>query len=79
MSSIWEDIGGLGLVPARAMRATAAECLLPVTGHAIRKHLCDRGVGAGVAPEFPPRRNSELIGKPGRTTDGAVSLEFDCD
>jgi hypothetical protein len=29
------EIGGLGLVPARTMRATAAECLLPFTSHAI--------------------------------------------
>jgi len=43
------------------MRATAAECLLPVTGQAIRKHLRDRGVGAGVAPEFMANRNSELV------------------
>ncbi|MGP0038236.1 MAG: hypothetical protein ACLP4R_27270 [Solirubrobacteraceae bacterium] len=44
------------------MRATAAECLLPVTSQAIRKHLRDRGVGAGVAPEFMAERNSELVG-----------------
>ncbi len=50
LSSIGEEIGGLGLVPARTMRATAAECLLPVTSQAIRKHLRDRGVGAGVHP-----------------------------
>ena len=43
------------------MRATAAECLLPVMSQAIRKHLRDRGVGAGVAPEFMAKRNSELI------------------
>ena len=61
-SSIGEEIGGLGLVPARTMRATAAECLLPVTSQAIRKHLRDRGVGASVAPEFIAKRNSELVG-----------------
>ena len=44
------------------MRATAGECLLRVTSQAIRKHCCDRGVGAGVAPEFMPKRNSELVG-----------------
>ena len=60
--SIGEEIGGLGLVPARTMRATAAECLLPVTSQAIRKHLRDHGVGAGVAPEFMTKRNSELVG-----------------
>ena len=47
---------------AWTIRATAAECLLPVTGQAIRKHLRDRGVGAGVAPEFMAERNSELVG-----------------
>ncbi len=31
VSSIGEEIGVLWLVPARTMRATAAECLLPVT------------------------------------------------
>ncbi|MGA8334840.1 MAG: hypothetical protein WB761_08865 [Solirubrobacteraceae bacterium] len=44
------------------MRATAGECFLRVTSQAIRKHLCDRGVGAGVAPEFMAKRNSELVG-----------------
>jgi hypothetical protein len=40
------------------MRATAAECLQPFTCQAIRKHLCDCGVGAGVAPDFMTKRNS---------------------
>jgi hypothetical protein len=44
------------------MKATAAECLLPVTSQAIRKHLRDRGVGAGVAPQFMAKRNAELVG-----------------
>ena len=44
------------------MRATAARCLLPVTSHAIRKHLRDRGECAGVAPEFIAKRNSEHVG-----------------
>ena len=61
-----EEIGGLGLVSAWTIRATAAECLPPVTSQAIRKHLRDRGVGAGVAPEFMAERNSELVG----TRDG---------
>ena len=60
-SSIWEEIGVLWLVPARTMRATAAECLLPLTSHAIRKHLRDRGAGAGVAPYFMTKRDSELV------------------
>jgi hypothetical protein len=59
-SSIGEEMGVLGLVPARTMRATAAECLLPVTSQAIRRHRRDRGVGAGVAPDFMTKRNSEL-------------------
>jgi hypothetical protein len=61
-SSIGEEIGGRGLVPARTMRATAAECLLCVTSQAMRKHLRDPGVGAGVAPEFMAKRDSELVG-----------------
>jgi hypothetical protein len=60
-TSIGEEIGVLWLVPAWTMRATAAECLLPVTSQAIRKHFRDRGVGAGVAPEFMAERNSELV------------------
>jgi hypothetical protein len=43
------------------MRATAAQCLLGVTSQAIRKRFRDRGVGAGVAPEFMAKRNSELV------------------
>ena len=65
-SSIGEEIAGRGLVPARTMRATVAECLLRVTSQAIRKHLRDRGVGAGVAPEFMAKRDSELVGIRGR-------------
>jgi hypothetical protein len=61
-SSIGEEIGGLRLVPAWTTRATAAECLLPVTSQAIRNHLRDRGVGAGVAPEFIAKRYSEPVG-----------------
>ena len=44
------------------MRATAAECLLPFTSHAIRKRPRGRGVGAGVAPDLMAKRNSELVG-----------------
>ena len=62
LSSIGEEIGGLELVPAPNMRATAAECLLSVGSQAIRKHLRDRGVGVGVAPDFMTKRNSELVG-----------------
>ena len=58
------------------MRATAAECLLPVTSQAIRKHLRDRGVGAGVAPEFMAKRNSELVGIRGWRADDAERPEI---
>jgi len=61
-SSIGAEIGGLGLVPARTMRATAAECLLPATSQGIRKHLRDHGVGAGVAPDLMTKRAAELVG-----------------
>ena len=61
LSSIGDEMGVLGLVPARTMRATAAECLLPVTSQAIRKHRRDRGVCAGVAPDFMTKRNSALV------------------
>jgi hypothetical protein len=67
-------MGGLGLVPARTMRATAADCLLPLSSQAIRKHLRDRGVGAGVAPEFLAKRNSQLVGiRDGAPTTPSVS------
>jgi hypothetical protein len=59
-SSIGEEIGGLGLVPAPTMRANAAERLLPVTSQAIRKHLRDRGAGAGAPAEFMPKQNFAL-------------------
>jgi hypothetical protein len=73
-SSIGEEMGGLGLVPARTMRATAADCSLPLSSQAIRKHLRDRGVGAGVAPEFLAKRNSELVGiRDGAPTTPSVS------
>jgi len=36
--------------------------LLPVTSHAIRTHLRDRGVCAGVAPQFIAKRSSQLVG-----------------
>ena len=54
-------MGVLWLVPARTMRASAADCLLPVTSQAIRKHLSDRGACTGVAPEFVAKRYSELV------------------
>jgi hypothetical protein len=71
-----EEIGGLGLVLVRTMRATAAERLLPVTSQASRKHLGDRGIGGGVAPEFMTKRNSKLVGirDGGPTTPGVPRL-----
>jgi hypothetical protein len=67
-------MGGLGLVPARTMRATAADCLLSLSSQAIRKHLRDRGVGAGVAPEFLAKHNSQLVGiRDGAPTTPSVS------
>ena len=69
-------MGGLGLVPARTMRATAADCLLPLSSQAIRKHLRDRGVGAGVAPEFLAKRNSELVDIRGAANDDAPVLRL---
>jgi hypothetical protein len=44
------------------MRATAADCLLPVTSQAIRKHIRDRAAATGVAPDFTTKRNLELVG-----------------
>jgi hypothetical protein len=76
VSSIGEEIGGLGLMPARTMRATAAECLLPVTSHAIRKRLRAAPVDA--------RRGTRVYGKaqlracrhPRRSADDAQRPEF---
>jgi hypothetical protein len=78
-SSIREGIGAAGLVPARTMKATAAECLLPVTSQAIRKHLRDRGVGAGVSPQFMAKRNAELVGiRDGGPTTPSVRKLANC-
>jgi hypothetical protein len=60
----------------RTMRATAAECLLSFLSQAIRKRLRDRGVGAGVAPEFMTKRNSEPVGIRGRSTADAERPEI---
>ena len=48
----------------------------PVTSQAIRKHLRDRGVGAGVAPEFRPKQNSALVGHDGWMVDDAPCPEI---
>jgi hypothetical protein len=48
--------------------------LAALTSQAIRKHLRDRGVGAGVAPEFIAKRNSQLVGiRDGAPTPPGVS------
>lgn len=75
-SSIGEEIGGLGLVPARTMRATAAECLLLVTSQAIRKHLGDHGVGAGVAPDFDDKARLRARRHPRRSAADAERPEI---
>ena len=43
---------------------------------AIGKHLRDRGAGAGVPPEFVPKRHSELSGNRRRRLDNAVRPEI---
>ena len=55
---------------------TAPECLLAARARRISKRGCPRTVGAGVAPEFPPKQNYELIGNGGRTADDAASPEI---
>src|SRR5205807_1730294 len=57
-------------------RATAPGRLLAGASQAIGKHLRDRTVGLGVAPEFRPKRNSALIGSPHRSADDAARLEI---
>jgi len=50
--------------------------LLAHTGQTIRNHLRDPTVGAGVAPEFMPKRNSEPIVNRGRIADDAARLHI---
>jgi hypothetical protein len=50
--------------------------LLAGASQAIGKRLCDRIVGTTVAPEFVPKRNSELSGSRGLSADDAVRLEI---
>jgi hypothetical protein len=50
--------------------------LLAGTSQAIGKRLRDRTVGLGVAPEFMPKRNSELIGNRGWDVDDAARPEI---
>jgi hypothetical protein len=76
VSSIGEEMGGLGLMPARPMSATAAECLLPVTSQAIRKRVRAAPVDA--------RRGTRVYGKaqlrarrhPRRSADDAERPEI---
>ena len=58
------------------MRATAPGCSLLCASHAIGKHLRDRGAGAGVPPEFMPKRHSEPSGNRRRRLDNAVRPEI---
>jgi SAM-dependent methyltransferase len=56
--------------------ATAAGRLPAGRSQAIGKHLRDRADGAGIAPEFMPKRNSKQIGPAGRTAYPAQRLDF---
>jgi hypothetical protein len=71
-----EEIGGLGLVPAGTMRATAAECLLPVASQAIRKHLRDRGVGAQGRTRVHGKAQLRARRHPRLRAEDAVRLEI---
>ena len=56
-----------GAAGARSVtRATAPGCLLAGTTQAIGKRLRGGTVGVDVAPEFMPKRNSELVVRGGR-------------
>jgi hypothetical protein len=57
-------------------RAPALGRLLAGTSQAICKRVHGRIIGAGVAPEFMPKRNFELIGSHGRRPDDAVPPEI---
>lgn len=57
-------------------KATALGRLLASTTEAFGKHLRGHIVGAGVAPEFMPKRNSALIGNGGRAIDDSARLEI---
>jgi hypothetical protein len=50
--------------------------LLPFSSQAIRKRVRDRGVGAGVTPEFMTKRNSQLVGIRGRIAADAERAEI---
>ena len=50
--------------------------LLAGTSQAFCKRLRGRTFGAGVAPEFMPKRNSKLIGTRGRTAGDGRRLEI---
>jgi len=50
--------------------------LLAGASQAIGKRLWGRIVGTSVAPEFVPKRNSELSGSRGLGADDAVRLEI---
>ena len=72
-SSNWEEIRPLDVAPARSRERQRRGRLLAGTSQAIGKRLRDRTVGTGVAPEFMPKRNSELSGNgAGRSTTWRV-------
>jgi hypothetical protein len=50
--------------------------LLAGRSQAIGKHLRDPMVSAGVAPEFAPKRNSELSVSRGLSADDVVPVEY---
>ena len=63
-----------GRAHAQAVRATAPECLLAARVERMSKRGRRCTVGGGIAPEFPAKRNFELIGNvPGRPTTRRLS------
>lgn len=76
LSSIGEEARGLDRAPARPMNATALDRLLGGARQVIGKRPRGRTVGAGVAPEFMPKRSCAPIGNGARTGDDASSLEI---
>jgi hypothetical protein len=66
-----KEIRALDLASARLRERQRRSACWPARVKAIRKHLRDPTLGAGVAPEFIPKRSSAWIGDPvGRPTNG---------
>lgn len=61
---------------AQPTRATVPECLLATPVKRINKRGRRRTIRAGVAPELPPKLDSELIGSDARRADDAARLEI---